>query len=62
MHEGDGGEEVVLHLEVEAAGEEVAHHAAPVGARQHLRKRGEMMDAMLETGVRGAHEQDTAQA
>ena len=36
VHEGDGGEEVVLHLQVEAAGEEVANDAAPVGRRQHL--------------------------
>lgn len=36
VHEGYGGEQVVLHLQVEATSEEVAHNAAPVGAGQHL--------------------------
>ena len=33
MHEANGREKVVLHLQVEAAGEEVADLATPVGAR-----------------------------
>ncbi len=39
VHEGDGGEQVVLHLQVQAASEEVADGAAPVGRSQYLRRR-----------------------
>ena len=62
MHERDGGEEVVLHLEVEAASEEVAHYTAPVCTRQHLREQGGMMDELLDTEGKGVLEQETAPA